>query len=231
MTFRSVRSIGVAVLAILALSAVPRAAHAAVAGDSLRGVVHDTAGKPLDAATITIVELSRSVTNNADGAFVFPDIAPGRYTLSVRRLGYATTSATASVPMAAPLVIELHVSALRLAPVTVTAARKPTDPMDSPMPVGDVPADALRRDASVSLAHALDGTVGVRDITTGQQVGTPVIRGLSGPSVLVLDNGLRLEDYSWSTEDGPSVDPRTADNVEVIAAPRVSCTAPTRWAA
>jgi outer membrane receptor protein involved in Fe transport len=204
---------------MLALTLSPRQAHAAVAGDSLRGAVHDTAGKPLDAATITIEELSRSVTNGADGRFVFPDVAPGRYTLSVRRLGYATTSAITNVPMTAPLVIELHVSALRLAPVTVTAARKPTDPMDSPMPVGDVSADALRRDASVSLAHALDGTVGVRDITTGQQVGTPVIRGLSGPSVLVLDNGLRLEDYSWSTEDGPSVDPRTADNVEVIRGP------------
>src|SRR5664279_4487229 len=96
MTVRSVRSAGAAALAILALTLAPRTAHAAVAGDSLRGVVHDTAGKPLDAATITIVELSRSVTNGADGAFVFPDIAPGRYTLSVRRLGYATTSAMAS---------------------------------------------------------------------------------------------------------------------------------------
>ncbi len=219
MTLRSVRSIGAAACAVLAMAMSPRAAHAAVAGDSLRGVVRDTAGKPIDAATITIVELSRTVANGADGAFVFPDIAPGRYTLSVRRLGFATTSAAATVPSTAPVVIELHASALRLAPVTVTAARKPTDPMDSPMPVGDVPADALRRDASVSLAHALNGTVGVRDITTGQQVGTPVIRGLSGPSVLVLDNGLRLEDYSWSTEDGPSVDPRTADNVEVVRGP------------
>jgi outer membrane receptor protein involved in Fe transport len=208
-----------AAIALLALAFVPRTAHAAVAGDSLRGVVHDTAGKPLDAATVTIVELARSITNRADGGFVFPDIAPGRYTLTVRRIGYATTSAIVNAPAPAPVVIELHVSALRLAPVTVTAARKPTDPMDSPMPVGDVAADVLRRDASVSLAHALDGTVGVRDITTGQQVGTPVIRGLSGPSVLVLDNGLRLEDYSWSTEDGPSVDPRTADNVEVIRGP------------
>ncbi len=219
MHVRSVHLVSAAALAFFSLGAAPRAAHAAAVGDSLKGVVHDTAGKPIDAATVTIVELSRTVGNGADGTFAFPGIAPGRYTLSVRRLGFATTSAIVNVPMTAPVVIEMHASALRLAPVTVTAARKPTDPMNSPMPAADVPADALRRDASVSLAHALDGTAGVRDITTGQQVGTPVIRGLSGPSVLVLDNGLRLEDYSWSTEDGPSVDPRTAENVEVIRGP------------
>jgi outer membrane receptor protein involved in Fe transport len=108
---------------------------------------------------------------------------------------------------------------LRLAPVTVTATRWPSDPMESPLPTADVGQDKLRRDESVSLAHALDGMAGVRDITTGQQIGTPVVRGLQGPSVLVLNNGSRLEDYSWSTEDGPSVDPRMADRVELIRGP------------
>src|SRR5262249_36742112 len=47
----------------------------------------------------------------------------------------------------------------------------------------------------------------------------PVIRGLSGARVLVLDAGHRLEDYSFSGEDGPSVDSRFADRIEVIRGP------------
>src|ERR1044072_2022902 len=52
--------------------------------------------------------------------------------------------------------------------------------------------------------------------TPGAPLAKRVTRGLSGPRVLVLDDGRRLEDYSWSDEDGPSTDPRLADRVEVI---------------
>ena len=37
--------------------------------------------------------------------------------------------------------------------------------------------------------------------------------------MLVLDDGHRLEDYSWSDEDGPSIDARLAQRVEVIRGP------------
>src|SRR2546427_666229 len=46
-----------------------------------------------------------------------------------------------------------------------------------------------------------------------------MIRGLAGARVLALVNGSRLEDYSWSDEDGPSVDPRLAERIEVIRGP------------
>src|SRR5690349_22198568 len=60
--------------------------------------------------------------------------------------------------------------------------------------------ERLRREHEVSLAHALDRLPGVRTLSTGEQVGKPIIRGLTGPRVLVLDNGERLEDYSWSED-------------------------------
>jgi len=209
------RAVPFAAALLLALSS----AAAAAPADSLSGVVRDSAGKPLDAATVTIAELNRSVTTGADGVFTFREIAPGSYNVIAKRLGYATMSVAATVPAAAATVLEMHASPLRLAPVTVTAARQPSLSLTSPLPIDEVGPEKLRRDESVSLAHALDGLAGVRDITTGQQVGAPVVRGLWGPNVLVLDGGLRLEDYSWSTEDGPSVDPRMAENVEVIRGP------------
>jgi iron complex outermembrane recepter protein len=199
--------------------AAPTAASIAALVDSLRGVVRDSAGQPIDGATVTLPELGRTTGTSRDGTFAFGGVPAGRYTLVVRRLGFATAGATVEVPVASPIVIAMQVSALRLEPVTVTGTRAPGDPLKSPLPISDLGAERLRRDESVSLAHALDGLAGVRDISTGQQVGQPVIRGLSGPSVLVLDGGMRLEDYSWSTEDGPSVDPRLADNVEVIRGP------------
>src|SRR5207237_5248795 len=60
---------------------------------------------------------------------------------------------------------------------------------------------------------------GVNALSTGGQSGKRVSRGLAGARVLVLANGNRLEDYSWSDEDGPSVDARLAQRVELIRGP------------
>jgi hypothetical protein len=52
------------------------------------------------------------------------------------------------------------------------------------------------------------------------QIGKPMIRGLTGARVLVLEDGHRIEHYSWSDEDGPSVDACFADRVKIIRGPR-----------
>lgn len=110
-------------------------------------------------------------------------------------------------------------SVRRLPSVVVTATRDTISPLASPLPTAVLTAADLRRDHGVSLAHTLARLPGVRSLGTGEQVGKPVIRGLSGARVLVLDDGLRLEDYSWSDEDAPSIDARLAERVEVIRGP------------
>src|SRR5205809_6302227 len=187
-------------------------------GDTLRGTVVDTAGHPLAAATVSVAELGLTLVTKADGMFRVAELPTGRYTLVVRRLGYAPIVATAAVP-GLPLALVLRPSALHLDAVTVTATRSAISPLASPLPTAELSGEQLRRAHEVSLAHALDQIPGVRTLSTGEQVGKPVIRGLTGPRVLVLDNGQRLEDYSWSDDDGPLVAARLAALVEVIRGP------------
>jgi outer membrane receptor protein involved in Fe transport len=187
-------------------------------GDTLRGTVADTTGRPVGAASVTVVELGRTVVTRADGVFQVADLPAGRYTVLVRRLGYAPTIATIAVP-SARLALVLRPSVLHLDAVTVTATRSAIAPLASPLPTAELGGERLRRAQEVSLAHALDELPGLRTLSTGEQVGKPIIRGLAGPRVLVLDDGQRLEDYSWSDEDGPSVDPGLAERVEVVRGP------------
>jgi len=187
-------------------------------GDTLHGTVVDTAGHPLAGATVNVPELGLTLVTRVDGAFQVADLPAGRYTLVIRHLGYAPTLATAAVP-GPPLALVLRPSALHLGAVTVTATRSAISPLASPLPTAELAGEQLRRPHEVSLAHALDELPGVRTLSTGEQVGKPIIRGLTGPRVLVLDNGQRLEDYSWSDEDGPSEDARLAERVELIRGP------------
>src|SRR2546421_1382049 len=188
-------------------------------GDTLSGRVAGPDGDPVAGATGTVVELHRVALTRADGAYRFADLPPGHYTITVRGLGFAPVARDVVVRGATTLSVTLTRTAIWVEPVTVTATRAPLAAGLSPLPTEALSEDRLRREQSVSLAHALANLPGVSALTTGQQIGKPVIRGLTGPRVLVLEDGSRLEDYSWSDEDGPSVDARLVRRVELIRGP------------
>ena len=194
---------------------------AAVASDSIRGRVVDSTGTPVVAAQVTLVELARAATTDSRGGFVFADVPAGRYTIVARRIGYAATSHVVRVAAGERPSVDIRMTriATDIEPVVVTATRDATDIANSPLPAAQLSGDRLQREQSISLSGAIDHMAGVHNLTTGQQIGKPVVRGLSGARVLVLDNGHRLEDYSWSDEDGPSIDARLAQRVEVIRGP------------
>jgi iron complex outermembrane recepter protein len=197
----------------------PMAGTMPEAGDTLRVAVSDSTGRPLEGAIVAVAELGRSWSTGSDGRALFIGLANGHYTVVVRRVGYAPTVRHVNIPGPGELRVPLAVSAVTIDPITVTATRAPIDPMASPLPVDYLNGEQLRRGEEVSLSQTLEGRAGVLSLSSGQQVGKPLIRGLSGPRVLVLDNGMRLEDYSWSDEDGPSVDPLLAERVEVVRGP------------
>src|SRR5256712_4624453 len=115
--------------------------------------------------------------------------------------------------------LALGAGAVRVEPVTVTATRQPIAALGSSLPVSGLSGDRLRRAQSVSLGRALETLAGVRTLSTGESIGKPVIRGVAGARGVVLGNGSPAEDYSWRDEDGPSVDARLAERVEVIRGP------------
>jgi iron complex outermembrane recepter protein len=214
---RCIRSLIIAVASVCALAGA-RTAVAQVG--TVSGRVADDKGQPVHAASVSLVELRRTAWTDSTGAFRFAAVPLGHYTMVTRRLGFAPVVQEVNVTDAvATLDVALTPSPLHIDAVTITATRSANSALTSPLPVSTLDEDRLQRTPSVSLAHALSGLPGVNALTTGGQIGKPMIRGLSGARVLVLEDGSRLEDYSWSDEDGPSVDARLAQRIEVIRGP------------
>ncbi len=204
---------------ILSVIAIAAYVVAAPAIGTLKGTITDSTGAKVAGATVTVTELGRSVQTGADGSFAFADLTAGKYTIVTRRAGFAPVVQRVTVDGETTSNVSLVATALRLDAISVTATRTAESPRTSPLPQNFLSGDKLRREEGVSLSHSIDGLAGVRMLSTGQQTGKPIIHGLTGPRVLTLDNGSRLEDYSWSDEDGPSIDARLAERVEVVRGP------------
>ena len=196
------------------------AALALTAQVTITGHVVDRTGQPVAGATVTLVEARQAVTTRADGSFSFSSVPSGTYTLVARRIGYAPVARQLNlIQSTADVSLTVGDVPFRAEPITVTSMRGAVETFLSPMPVSVLSAERVHREAGISLAKSVSALPGVRDVSTGLQIGKPMVRGLYGPRVLVLHDGSRLEDYSWSEEDGPSIDARLAERVEVIRGP------------
>lgn len=187
--------------------------NAAVTPDTVRGRVRDQTASPIKGAEIIVADIGRLAITGRTGEFVIN--APAGSTLLIRAAGYRSVTRRAN---GQPLDVTLTATPFGIDPINVTALRVPTSNAGN-LSTSVLTREDLSREAGVSLAHELDDLPGVRTLSTGEQIGKPLIRGVYGSRVLVLEDAMRLEDYSWSDEDAPSIDARFADRVEVVRGP------------
>jgi len=198
---------------------VAAAAFAQEGGLTVHGTILDANGAPVSGAMVGVKGTGLHATTGEDGSFSLTLPAAGSYVLTVGRIGYAPQERAIQAPTEETLALTLVAAPLQMKPVDIHGSWSLTRAKGFALPMDDLSGDRLRNGATVSLAQAIEGLAGVHNLHTGEQIGKPVIRGMTGPRVLTLDDGMRLEDYSWSEEDGPSVDARLADRVEVVRGP------------
>lgn len=174
------------------------ALNAAVAGQtgvSLSGrLVNSLSGDSIPGATAQIDELGRQEMTNSDGLFAFPNVPPGTYHLSVRSQGYSTrrtevtVSAAATTPMEIAVDPELHFQEV----TTVTGDARSQFEVYQPTAV--LSGQELTKQLEMSLGATLESQPGVAARSFGPAPARPVVRGLDGDRVQILQDG-----HAWVT--------------------------------
>lgn len=221
------RAIGV--LATLFTFAAPARAAAlrpdstTLAAPPLIGTVQDSAGTPLPNARVSIAALGIATTTDGNGSFTIGSLRPGRYHLTVQLIGYAPAHKDVVVAAGEEPVrvsITLQATALRLSGVQVTATPTATDPQNVPQATTELSGAALSRQLGTSVAQTLEGEPGISVRYNGPAASAPVIRGLQGDRILVLQDGQRAGDLASAAPDhGVSIDPLAAERIEVVRGP------------
>lgn len=75
---------------------------------------------------------------------------------------------------------------------------------------------ALDKSRGGSLAKVLEAIPGLNILQTGNTIGKPVVDGLYGNRVLMINNGVKQEGQAWGVEHAPEIDPSIASAITVI---------------
>ncbi|XHS33236.1 TonB-dependent receptor [Pseudoxanthomonas sp. UC29_72] len=112
----------------------------------------------------------------------------------------------------------LHAKDLDAIKVTADPFRSAAD--DLSQPVNVLAGERLDEARASSLGETLQGIPGVQSSNFGPGVGRPIMRGLDGPRVAVMSDGMITQDVSTVSQDhSPAIEPFLADQIEVLKGP------------
>lgn len=191
-------------------------ASPSVLAQTLSGTVTNASGKPLANATVEIEALKRVTNTNELGEFTFSDVEEGDYALHIFASGFAHLHEEANTAGGTNFVLAR--SAIEV--IDVHATPMHLSVMESATPVSVLSGETLRRQQAATLGDTLEKLPGVQSNFHGNVASTPIIRGLSGPRVLITQNGLDVSDVSRVGPDhAVASEASTAKQIEVLRGP------------
>jgi len=189
-----------------------------LAQKSLNGKVMDPLQNPLYNVEIYTPEIHKGTTTNKEGMFVLEKLPAGKITITISSLGYETQSFEVNLNEIQYLDIQLNPIVFEIDEVIVSTLFHKLQ-KDNVNKVDFRSMKVLQQSGGSNLMQQLTQIPGVSQITTGNSIGKPVIRGLSGNRVLVYANGIRVENQQFGDEHGIGLNDAGIESVEIIKGP------------
>ncbi len=186
---------------------------------TVSGKVTDKNGEPLLGVEIYIEQLHVGTTTDLGGTYSLSPVPSGVNLLTFNYLGYTTLQKSVSLDdQDLNLDVTLETAVFHMDEVIVST---PFHKLQSQnvMKIETRSVVALQRTGAPTLAQSIATIPGVSELSTGNGIGKPVIRGLSGNRVLVYTQGVRLENQQFGNEHGLGLDGSGMESVEVIKGP------------
>ncbi len=193
---------------------------AQIKSTQLTGAVTDAVTRqPLPGATVYLPDLKRGTTTDKDGHYKIENLPAVKLLAVFKFIGYASVTTQIDLSKTTEHHVLLAPSAIESREVVITGSAFTTDDKKSSIAIAAIDKEKLRNTPADNLISAIAQTPGLSEITTGNNVSKPVIRGLSYNRILVVNEGVRQEGQQWGDEHGIEIDQYAADRIEVLKGP------------
>lgn len=178
---------------------------------TVEGTVQDFHDKTwLENAVIKIGNFTAKT--NKKGQFSFDKIPAGKYTLIAQHPDCNDYTENIGVDKDVQLVITLEHHIKDIETVTIHGSHK----NNGSLVVKTLNKSDIEKNSTDNLGNLLSRISGVTALKTGNNISKPVIHGLYGSRISILNNGVRLAEQEWGVEHAPNVDINNFQHIDVI---------------
>ena len=191
--------------------------HLTIAQNNFKGAILDAdTTQPVKGAVIYAFELNKSVVTDKDGNFIFPNTKNKDIQVEISADEYKTQIVTLN--SSANQIIKLKKYLLELQEVIIIGDSHKSREKVS-VSIETVKKNDLFQSGKFSLAENLSKLPGLSAISNGVGNSKPVIRGLSNTNIVFLNNGIKSENFQFSSNHPFISDEFSAKKIEVIKGP------------
>jgi iron complex outermembrane recepter protein len=168
---------------------------------------------PIAYVFLELAETRMTCSTDSTGQYHFEPLCPGTYRLTCSRIGFMTQQKTIVLSSDTTVDFNLAFEPGVYRTVDIIEHRLEENITSMSLVLG---SEAIRKRSGESLGAMLSALPGVSTLNTGNNISKPVIHGLHGNRILLLNNGIRQEGQQWGNEHAPEIDPFLADKLTVI---------------
>jgi iron complex outermembrane receptor protein len=169
--------------------------------------------EPLEYSSIAIEELNQSLLTDSIGKFLIEQVCPGSYHIQVFHLGCPPARYFIFIQKDTVVNFYLDHHGELLREVVVESKTGTFELSNAQQSISE---NSIRQQAGKSLADITEQIAGIRALRNGSGISKPVIHGLYGNRVAVVNNGLLQAGQQWGVDHAPEIDPNAINSITVV---------------
>jgi len=180
---------------------------------SISGQVTDRGTNvPLSFVNVFVQELHRGAITDDDGYYLIENICDGDYHLIFSHIGCSPINEYVHVHGDVELNLQLAHSSFSLDQVEVKGSKTRNENLPSIV----IDRQKIEDNINQNLSALIENETGVHLIKNGNGISKPIIHGMYGNRVTILNNGVPQSGQQWGNDHSPEIDPFSADKITVL---------------
>lgn len=179
----------------------------------VQGTIFDEhSAEPIQFANVFFEESRQGAVSDELGRFRLIDLCPGKYHMVVSHVGCETMRTFIQISSDTSVRIELDHGSHLLHEIAIRGHHSEEGSQER----HTLDKENITENSEDNLAGILESIAGVDQIKTGNTISKPVVHGLSGNRLLILNNGITQAGQQWGADHAPAIDPLQAGRITAV---------------